>query len=202
MTNKAFENGQEKYADRDFEGAIIDYTLGLEKDPGNPEILYQRAMSYFHLNKKSLALLDMDSAVEMQPNYSYRYSSRAFMRDSFGDVIGAMQDYKRAIELDPEDAISYNNLGILEDKMGRRNISQAYYNKADNLMSENPNHPMKEMDGLGASINYERKSAANSTEVEEAPETSLWAEVVKVFTDKKVFKEFIRFVKSGFKHNT
>ena len=149
MGSKSFDNGQEKYKERDFEGAVIDFTLALENDPGNPETLYQRAMSYFHLQKKSLALLDMDQAVEMQPNYAFRYSSRAFLRDSFGDVIGAIADYKLAIELDPEDAISYNNLGILEDKMGRREISQAHYNKADSLLGLEMNSKMKEMNEQG-----------------------------------------------------
>jgi len=198
MINKAFENGEEKYKEKDYEGAIIDFTLALEKDPGNPEILYQRAMSYFHLKKKSLALLDMDMAVEMQPNYAFRYSSRAYMRDAFGDVIGAIQDYKEAIALDPEDAISYNNLGILEDKMGRRNISQGYYNKADSLLGVSSNKQMSKMDFEGTSINYERKEEAQLEE-EIIEETSVWKEFVKVFTTKKSFLEFIQFVKSGFK---
>ena len=198
MGNRAFDNGEEKYKERDFEGAIIEFTLALEKDPGNPEILYQRAMSYFHLQKKSLALLDMDEAVEMQPNYSFRYSSRAFMRDSFGDVIGAIADYKEAIELDPEDAISYNNLGILEDKMGRRNISQGYYNKADSLMDVKTNQPMKEMMGEGTTINYDRPSTELPTPVKEEEPQSFWSIVKGIFT-KDGFKEFVDFVKSGFK---
>ena len=199
MINKAFENGEEKYKSRDFEGAIMDFTLALEKDPGNPEILYQRAMSYFHLGKKSLALIDMDVAVEMQPNYAFRYSSRAFMRDSFGDVIGAIKDYKEAINLDPEDAISYNNLGVLEDKMGRRSVSQGHYDKADNLLGVSANKEMKKMTETGATINYDRpKNDLPKVELI-TDETSLWKEIGKIFTDKGTFKEFIAFVMSGFK---
>jgi tetratricopeptide (TPR) repeat protein len=199
MINKAFENGEEKYKEKDYEGAIIDFTLALEKDPGNPEILYQRAMSYFHLKKKSLAILDMDMAIEMQPNYAFRYSSRAFMRDAFGDVIGAIHDYKEAISLDPDDAISYNNLGILEDKMGRRSISQGYYNKADSLLGVSSNKGMKEMDYTGASINYERKEKEEPKDIIVSENTTVWTEFVKVFTHKKTFLEFVTFLKSGFK---
>jgi len=198
MGNKAFENGEEKYKERDYEGAVIEFTMALEKDPGNPEILYQRAMAYFHLQKKSLALMDMDQAVEMQPNYSFRYSSRAFMRDSYGDVIGAIDDYKTAIELDPEDAISYNNVGILEDKMGRREVSQGYYNKADSLMNVSTNKPMKEMMEEGTTINYDRPNTELPTpQIEEIPK-SFWENVKSVFT-KDGFKEFVGFLKAGFK---
>lgn len=198
MGNKAFDIGEERYKERDYEGAIIEFTLALEKDPGNPEILYQRAMSYFHLQKKSLALMDMDQAVEMQSNYSFRYSSRAFMRDSFGDVIGAISDYKMAIEMDPEDAISYNNLGILEDKMGRREISQGYYNKADDLMDIKTNQPMKEMMEEGTTINYERPVTELPTpSIAQEPDTFM--KILKSVFTKNGFKEFIGFIKSGFK---
>ncbi len=198
MINKAFENGEEKYKERDFEGAIMDFTLALERDPGNAEILYQRAMSYFHLQKKSLALIDMDSALEMQPNYSFRYSSRAFMRDAFGDVLGAIQDYKEAITLDPEDAISYNNLGILEDKMGRRTISQGYYNKADNLMDITSNPEMKQMMENGSAINYDRELPKPDVTKVEVPAT-FWSVLRKIVTTKQGFKELMTFIKSGFK---
>jgi tetratricopeptide (TPR) repeat protein len=198
MINKAFENGEEKYKARDFEGAIIDFTLALEKDPGNPEVLYQRGMCYFHLQKKSLALLDMDAAVEMQPNYGFRYSSRAFMRDSFGDVIGAIQDYKEAIALDSEDAVSHNNLGILEDKMGRRTISQGHYDKADNLLGVNSNKKMKEMTEQGTTINYDRPNTDLPKPVTLEEPQSFWEIVKGVFT-KKGIQEFISFLKSGFK---
>lgn len=201
MNNKAFNKGEERYKERDYEGAVIEFTLALESDPGNPEIIYQRAMSYYHLQKKSLALMDMDSAVEMQPNYSFRFASRAFMRDAFGDVIGAIADYKRAIELDPEDAISYNNLGILEDKMGRRSVSQGYYNKADNLMETNPRPIDTSMDGFGATINYDRATEKQESNNGTPESKSLWVEIKKVFTSKDGFSEFIQFVKSGFKIN-
>ena len=198
MINKAFENGEEKYQERDFDGAVIDFTLALERDPGNAEIHYQRAMCYFHLKKKSLALLDMDSAVEMQPNYSFRYSSRAFMRDSFGDVVGAIQDYKEAISLDPEDSISYNNLGILEDKMGRRTLSQGYYDKADKLMNISSNEKMKSMIESGTNINYDREKAETPEEITSQMPT-MWSVISNVFTTKKGLLELIAFIKSGFK---
>ena len=199
MINKAFDLGKEKYDAQDFEGAVIDFTLALEKDPSNPEIYYQRAMSYYKLKKLNLALIDMDYAVEMQPNYAFRYSSRAYMRDGIGDVIGAVQDYKKAIELDPEDAISYNNLGILEDKMGRREISEGYYKKSEELLSLSSNKAIREKLG---SLNPDVPGPKNTSEPEskKAPAgTTIWIEMLKVFTKKESFKEFLQYLKLGFK---
>jgi tetratricopeptide (TPR) repeat protein len=196
MSNQAFHKGEEKYKQRDFEGAVLAFTLALESDPGNPEILYQRGMAYFHLGKKSLALMDMDMAVEMQPNYSFRYASRAFMRDAFGDVMGAISDYQKAISLDPEDAIAHNNLGILEEKMGRHQISQVHFQRADILVGRDSSQLPNSHSSQGTTINYSVETTSPIAK-EEAESTGFWTTFFRVFTDKNVFLEWWDFLKSG-----
>ena len=198
MSNQAFQKGEEKYKQRDFEGAVLAFTLALESDPGNSEILYQRGMAYFHLGKKSLALMDMDMAVEMQPNYSFRYASRAFMRDAFGDVMGAISDYQKAISLDPEDSIAHNNLGILEEKMGRHQISQVHFQQADILVGRDSSQLPKPHSSSGTTIKYSEESAP-SNGVEETKSYGFWTTFFGVFSNKKVFLEWLNFLKSGFR---
>lgn len=206
MDNKYYLEGINKYKRRDFKGAIIDFTYALESDPVNPDILYERGMSYFHINKKSLALMDLDKALELQPNNPYRYSSRAFMKDACGDIIGAISDYKTAIELDPDDAIAHNNLGLLEEKMGRMSNAKKHFDKADQLSKdkeefkhlyakpEEVNHPI---------IKFNEEENKQVVEEEEEPQPVGFKNYLKViseiFTSKESFKEFITFVKRGFK---
>ena len=75
-------------------------------------------MVLFHLDRKEDSLIDMNKAVDLEPNYSYRYSSRAYIKASLGMTEDAILDYKKCTELDPEDAISWNNMGLLEDQLG------------------------------------------------------------------------------------
>jgi len=89
-------------------------------------------------------------------------------------------------------------LGVLEDKMGRREISQGYYNKADNLMDVSTNKSMKEMMEEGTTINYDRPSTELPIpQVTEEPK-SFMDHFKSVFTAQGL-KEFVRFVKAGFK---
>ncbi|MBA3899317.1 MAG: tetratricopeptide repeat protein, partial [Bacteroidetes bacterium] len=101
---------------------------------------------------------------------------------------GGIEDYQKAIELDPEDFISLNNLGMLEEKMGYKDKAKEYYKKADELTGYDPE---------------EKKEIQEASEVpkpaaEEKPK-SLTDIVKSTFTQKDTFKEFMEFVKKGFK---
>ena len=95
-----------------FELSITDLTTILIRLPDEPTLLSERGVSYYHNKQIERSLKDMDKAVEFDPNNSYRYASRAYIKAKI-DVDGAIEDYKKAVELDPEDAIALNNLGLL-----------------------------------------------------------------------------------------
>ncbi|NNE54378.1 MAG: tetratricopeptide repeat protein, partial [Flavobacteriales bacterium] len=96
-----------------FDEALELYNLALEAQPDDPDILNDRGVCFFHLKKMSLALQDLTRAVELQPDYSYRYSARAFVKGVIRDTEGAISDYEMAVKLDPKDEVAHNNLGML-----------------------------------------------------------------------------------------
>jgi tetratricopeptide (TPR) repeat protein len=106
--------------------------LAAELD-ASPDWIHDVALCHFHLDRKQEALEGLDRAADLQPDYGYRYASRAWMRQALGDVEGARADYEKAIALDPEDAISHNNLGLLEEQMGYRREAQRRFQVADEL---------------------------------------------------------------------
>jgi tetratricopeptide (TPR) repeat protein len=150
-----------------------------------------RAVSYFHLKDKENALADINRSLEIQPHYSYRYSSRAFIKDAFGDTAGAIEDYKMCIALDPEDAVAYNNLGLLEEKLGYAKNAKEHFEIADKLAPFSP-----------ASVSIENTSESRETTTEEntTSEDKNKLEIISgVFKNKQTFKEFITFIGNGFK---
>ena len=181
-----------------FKEALDVFHQALQEEPKNPDLWHDRGVCYFHMGLKKEALSDMNTALELQPDYSYRYSSRAYMRGHLKDISGAIEDYKKAIELDPEDAIAYNNLGLLEEQYGYYEQAEKRFNLADELMellkekgidpaeatSERPTNIQRE-------INRERKKNAEKGAVVR--------EMFSVFSDAEKFKEFLSFVKRGFK---
>ena len=98
------------------------------------DALHDRAVCHFHCGDKEEAIQLLDSAVNIQPDYSYRYASRGWMKQVNGDIHGAIDDCKKALELDPEDAITWNNLGLLEERLGYMEQAKDRFKVSDELM--------------------------------------------------------------------
>ena len=88
-----------------------------EKDPNS---FHDLGICKFNLGRVSEAIKDLDKAADLQPDYGYRFAARGWMKQSAGDVNGAIADYKKAIELDPTDVYTQNNLIILEEKRSKK----------------------------------------------------------------------------------
>lgn len=168
-----------------------------EKYNADANCLHDRAICLFHLGRKQEALEGLTSAVEIDPNYSYRYASRAWMRNAVGDIHGAIEDYKRAIALDPEDAIAHNNLGLLEEQLGYRSQAKERFDIADELTGI-----LKER-GISVDENVAPRDLAKE-EVEspssESESVTSWVKIIReALLTKKGRQEFLNFVRNGFK---
>ena len=174
-----------KNNEENYEEAYILYSKAIQSSFQNPDLYSARGVVLFHLNRKKEALKDMDKAVELEPNYSYRYSSRAYIKASLRMTIEAIEDYRKCTELDPKDTVAFNNMGLLEDQLGWNKKAEKNFQKADSLDT----------------ILKERGISAEKKEnLTQKPKPATKSKVLKdVFTKKDSFKEFVSFVKAGFK---
>lgn len=152
--------------------------------------IHDRALCLFHIGRKSEALSALDRAVELDPGYSYRYASRAWMRNANGDIHGAIADYKQAIALDPDDAICHNNLGLLEEQLGYRSQADERFAIADELAGI-----LKER---GIHVEDAEK-AWEAAEPDCEQETSWVKTIADALFTKKGRQEFLQFIRNGFK---
>ncbi|UYV63451.1 FKBPL [Cordylochernes scorpioides] len=53
---------------RNYDHAVVNCTKALEIDPDNPKALYRRGTGYIHLQEYERAKLDLDKALELEPN--------------------------------------------------------------------------------------------------------------------------------------
>lgn len=192
MKNAFYQEAKLKQKERDFNAAYKLYLKALEIESYNPDLLSDTGIALFNLDKKKEALEYLDRAANLEPNNSYRYSSRAFIKAALGDVEGGIEDYEKCIELDPEDVIAYNNLGMLQEQLGYKKQAEETFKKADEL----------------AEILKENNISFSSEETiisqtfvssDEEKSTSFLKEFKAIFNSKKGFKEFISFIKNGFK---
>ena len=176
------------------------YNAALKSDNSNPDILHDRGVCLFHLKRVEPALDDFNRAAELQPDYSYRYSSRAFILSSMKKYDEAAADYQKAIDLDPEDAVAHNNLGMLYEQMGYAKQAKEHFSISDEvkkilgeegIVSETP-PPLKE--------ELPNAQSETSTQKIQSQEPENRSTTIKsVFTKRETFREFIRFITKGFK---
>ena len=168
------------------------------------------------------SLTNMNKAQELEPRNPYRYSSRAYIKDAIGDLEGAIADYKKCIELDPQDAVAHNNLGMLEEKLGRKKKADNHFKKADEISKDekspffgkfnadgeqimNQQEAQKEVQNVvKKAIEKEEAEKNNEQELKvqdtEEDKNSIGKVMLSVFKSKQEFKAFIQFIKNGFKH--
>lgn len=182
-----------------YEKALEHFNEALARNSMDPDLWHDRGVCQFHLGRKREALHDMDKALELQPHYSYRYSSRAFMKGHLRDLEGAIADYRKAIELDPDDAIAHNNLGLLEEQLGHHEKARQHFRVADEL-----SELLKEK-GIDPAIYSEEepRNIQKEIDAERAANTgpqAVFREMKSVFRSGKNFKEFLTFIRKGFRH--
>jgi len=161
---------------------------GLDAFPENPDLLAERAVVFLHLGKKSLCILDLDRAVELEKLNPYRYASRGFVREKLGDIEGAAADYEKALELDPTDAITHNNLGMIFEKKGRPTQAKTHLQLADALQ------------GLEGAEMWNKPGPDSSNQIPQEKRTlpaPWWKEMWKPILSKQERKAFWRWLKSN-----
>ena len=174
--------------------ALISYDQALNESDAwsmNPDFLNDRAVALFHNERMEDSIHLLSEAIALQPDYGYRYAARGWLKQATKDVDGAMEDYKKALQLDPEDAITQNNLGLLEEQMGRIHEAQQRFQKADLAAGIPPTRPAPKLSSTGPKV--PAKPIGSSPK--------LRSEFIQIISTKKGWREFIAFIRNGFKLN-
>lgn len=182
------EQAKVKVNDNVLEEAVELLHKALQQKPNGKEALYERGVVYTNMKKFDLALFDFNKLIELESDNPFFYACRAFIKAGMKDGNGAILDYQMTLKLDPDDAIAHNNLGLLQEQFNYKSEAEKSFERSNEILGYNPN----------------RYDAARNLNVEEKSKPVPTAETRKtivksVFTKKSVFKEFIDFIKSGFK---
>lgn len=220
--NSEHKKAQELLDEQKFDKSLIAFNKALKLDPNHPDILSHRGVLYLHMNQKKKCFEDLELSLRLDKDYSFRYAALAYAKDYFGDLDAAIELYQKAVAVDPEDAISHNNLGLLMEKQGYQKKAKDNFEKADRLAEiqtdminkldelesrEDNFHSKKEGLEKESSNPLPKPGTMNLPKGEPLQPKKMKADPTKTFgqvskdlvTKKSVFKEFIEFVKNGFK---
>ncbi|WP_107039864.1 tetratricopeptide repeat protein [Brumimicrobium mesophilum] len=221
--NSEHKKAQELLDEQKFEKSLLAFNNALELNPNHPDILSHRGVLYLHMNEKKKCLDDLELSLRLDDGYGYRYAALAYAQDYFGDLDKAIELYEKAVQVDPDDAVAYNNLGLLMEKRGYQQKAKENFERADKLsqIEDGMLDKMEELERIEENFHINKSESKNDEKKPENPlpkpgtqlkgeplqPTKIKTDPPKTFgsvskdlvTDKTVFKEFIAFIKNGFK---
>lgn len=109
-----FKSGEAKFKQKDWDGAISDFTKAVELDPGMGKAYRKRADCRAMKQDFDGALDDASRAIEIDPACADACYERAKYWECKGKVDKAISDYSRAVELRPDFAVAYTDRGLLK----------------------------------------------------------------------------------------
>jgi serine/threonine protein kinase len=109
-SERYYMQGEEKLAQEDYEGALVNYNKAIETNPNFVDAYLRRSdLKIDKLPDYNGALADYDQAIKIRPQDAILYTNRGIIKkDKLGDFKGALADYDRAIEINVAYAPAYN----------------------------------------------------------------------------------------------
>lgn len=99
-----------------------------------------RAYAHFMLGKTKFTakdynngMIDLDKAIQLNPEFIYAYYARGIVKSELGDYNGAIADYDRYIELNSGDAEAYYRRGQAKKALGQHDAAKTDFEKAKAL---------------------------------------------------------------------
>jgi tetratricopeptide (TPR) repeat protein len=128
--------GNEKTSNKDYRGAIADYSEAIKINPKYTNAYINRGAARSDLGDKEGAIADYNLALKLNPNDAEIYYNRGIAHYELGDREGAIADYNLALKVNPNYADAYNNRGLARSKLGKKQEAIADYSQAIKI---NPN---------------------------------------------------------------
>ncbi|MBE9262696.1 tetratricopeptide repeat protein [Microcystis sp. LEGE 00066] len=125
-----FVQGNQKYMNGDFIGAIASYDRALEMKPDLHKAWYNRGVALGNLGRFEQAIASYDRALEIKPDYHEAWNNRGIALKNLGRYEEAIASYDKALEIKPDDHHAWNNRGVALGNLGRFEQAIASYDRA------------------------------------------------------------------------
>lgn len=117
------ESGNLKRSQKDWAGAIADYTKALEANPDDAEAYYGRGLARKLSRDDTGAMADLTKTVELNPKADNAYLERGHLFRARGDFNRALADFAKVIELQPKSALAYYHRGLAYEGLQKASLA-------------------------------------------------------------------------------
>ena len=104
---------------------------------GKAEVYYNRGVAKLELGEFAEALVDLNKAIQLKPDYAEAYHNRGVVKIRFNQPNEALVDLNKAIQLKPDYAEAYNSRGGAKIQLKQFNKAITDFDKAIRI---NPNY--------------------------------------------------------------
>jgi len=136
------KRGGKCFIEKDFDGAIADYTEAIKLEPGNPFNYSERGHAHIQKKELDLAIADFNKAIQLEPNKFgdfYAYRGGAYVLK--GNKNLAISDFEMAVKIDPQNKDYREALGELKGGKTQSTSKQvSYSNFLDDLTDWDPTY--------------------------------------------------------------
>ena len=133
---------------KQWEYAIDEYALILQREPHNPAALFYRAYANTHLRRFDLARNDLSDLLMVLPHHFEARLSLAVVLQQLGRKQEAMDHLNQAIEQCPDSAVAYAARANLERDMKQDEAALYDWMKAEKLSPKDPTYVVSHVDLL------------------------------------------------------
>lgn len=131
-----------------WEYAIEEYWLVLQKEPQNPAALFYRAYANSHLRRYELARTDYESLLRLSPNHLEARLGLAYVWQQTGRKRDAMEQLNLAVDQHPDSAVAYAARAALERDLKQYDIALYDWQQAMRLAPDNRDYLVSTVDVL------------------------------------------------------
>ncbi len=113
-TTIEIKEAEDLYLEKEFDSVISKTSLIIANNKKNTKALVLRAQSYVKKENYEKAVIDCDKAIEIDPNYSDAYITRAMAKNNNESI----EDLNIASEIEGQSSKTYYYKGVLYQKLG------------------------------------------------------------------------------------
>ncbi|HLO86458.1 MAG TPA: tetratricopeptide repeat protein [Nostocaceae cyanobacterium] len=136
MNIEFYHQGLEKAQQKDYTGAIQDFTQALQADPYFVSAYIKRGLAYYDSGATLQAVSDYTQALKLDDQNPEAYYCRALARLTLKNLPGSLEDVEKAIHLNRNYAAAYDLRGMIKRKEGFIQEAIANFKKAAELYLE------------------------------------------------------------------
>jgi tetratricopeptide (TPR) repeat protein len=132
---KFLNSGVTKYNNKDFDGALTDFSKAIELDTNYQTAYYNRGMTYFVTQRYGESILDFKKAIYLNPLDKAAYYKLSDSYEQIQDYESLLENCNTALKYFPQCDTFLNNKGICNLRLGNIKDAITDFTKAIELNS-------------------------------------------------------------------